>query len=69
MLKEIVVKDKWNNKYIYDCVYRYRIKKGKLYIYSKANNTKSFFLFNLIYVSIFSVRNEKLLWEEIKLLV
>lgn len=61
MLKEIVVKDKWNNKYIYDCVYRYRIKKGKLYIYSKANNTKSFFLFNLIYVSIFSVRNEKLL--------
>ena len=58
LLKQIVVKDKWNNIYIYDHVFKYKAKKGKFHIYSKAYGEQSYFLFNLIYVAMVSVRDQ-----------
>ena len=57
-MKHIVVQDKWKEKHLFDCVYKHYLKRNKLYIYSKANNNKSIFIFNLSYVSIVSITDE-----------
>lgn len=57
MNKQVIICDKWNNKFIYDCVYKCKLQKNKLFIYSKANNKKSLFVFNLTYTSKYSIKN------------
>lgn len=56
LLQQVTVKDIFNDKYVYDRVNKCKIKKGKLYIYSEANDTKSYFCFFLKYVLVFNIR-------------
>ena len=59
MNKQIIVIDKWNNKKIYDNVYKYKLEKNKLHIFSKANKEKKEFSFNLTYVYLYLIADYK----------
>ena len=57
-MKEIIVMDKWQNLYNYPFVYKHKVKKNKLYIYTSHYKEKAMHVFILTYIARYFVINK-----------
>lgn len=53
----VTIKDKWNNENSYNNIYKYKVRKNKLYLYSVDSEE---FMFNLTYIHSYNIVEELL---------